>query len=230
MENTHHTHSHGHGHLNKAGDKYSIMSTLINGGLDIITSYYSASSITGLLDGSQDDTSLHARIIGCIGGAAALLSMYTHYRLYKFHQRDKNGIKSDEGLAKEEPSDNMLLPASPSINNHTRSDLTTPLTSASASTDLESGSNEDVKPDHKESSKLTTFQKTILGLDGVTHTLGSGGAIAGVVNSILAPSSFWGKVIMHGTALTIGAISSVAEVRNCADALLDENKEEHPKP
>ena len=73
---------------------------------------------------------------------------------------------------------------------------------------------------------LSKKQKAALVCDGITHSASTAGTLVALVDAVAPnPLSFWARVGLHAASFGAGALGSLADVRNEADALRSQNSE-----
>jgi len=223
---SHGSHGHSHGENNEHGSKLITLSTIFGGVLDAIGSYYYISELVGLADGSDNSNSPYAQAMGGIAGVISLCSMYTHYQLYKYHQKPNPRHDEHECEEEHEPKEHAPPATSPkpSASMTPTTAPNTPLLSKHSETD-----HSDAKHAPLKSTDLTRGQKALLFGDWFIHGVGDAGLAAVAISKVIPGINrfgIWGKAGLHTASLVVSGVAAYGNVSSEADVFRKQNAKE----
>lgn len=193
----HHCHAHGHKHA----DKWTNTATFGEATASFISDSYWLATLFDIASNFEPDiVGLSFYGVG-FGATLALLSAagaaYSHRTLNTLHQPER----SDEIST---------------VENSTAEYVSMPDMSLQTKSPVESS-------EHKHS-HLTLFQKLALAGDFISHAGDIAGPLTFVINLATGNNlSRLGKGLLHCSATLFGGVASIANVRTCKNAMLEQN-------
>jgi hypothetical protein len=228
-------------HDHKKADIWTNLGTVGEGAVSAISNFYWGMSLANLMDSNAEDDdrlSTASISVGLAFSILALGAMYAHRKLNTFHQpATQQAVEATD--AEHLPEHVITITADsdsppPLMHDHAHCSHHSHAPIMPAQNDLQHPFLEEEKQSDQvedQGGKLSTLQKAALVSDFFTHTGDmSGGLALGVdliANQVVGVKiPYLAKVLTRCSLTLFGMAGSVANVRSCKDAIVQQNEHE----